>query len=363
MEGSLGKSASPWQAARYHTALVPIANTSRQIWVTVAGQQRLEPPPSGGHRQPLVIIAAGLSGVAAEHIVVAQLVAPFARVLRFDRAGYGSSTARDESDETPLTMEQGVHDLIMVLEEIALPPPYILVGQSFGGIFSREFLRQRGNQDVVGMVLVDSIPHTPPAYKGVVDELIGVLCGDFKYEEAIGLFQNVVLTPRQVEDMRRDEKIAEENGTVAAEARSAEDSKATINDAEGMKVVVDAEGGFTDISFTKKPLGKGRLSVILGDVPRDFEVLMEFARAHGNGDEGTYRKAEEILRLSKRTTFKSQEAQAGLTGGEARVRRASGTGRTHNLHITRPDIVADEVRWVLSGVEGLANREDLLRDR
>ena len=342
---SNSESSSPWKTARWHSDLVPISNGSRQISVTVNGQPRTETSSEG--QRALVIIAAGLGGVAAEHVVVAQLVAPFARVLRFDRLGCGGSS-RSEADETPHTMEQSAKDLTAVLEAIDLDPPYVLVGQSFGGVFNREFLRQRGSKDVVGMVFVDCIPAQRWRDAELTDELISTLCGERgKYEEIDGLIRNMVLTPQQKEDVEHDSKIGEKNGAIEGEAKNADESQILVEKAEGMKRVADEEGHAIEISFSEKPLGEGRMSIIMGDFPRDFESALKYGRAQGFGDEETYRKADKMLERVKKSVPMCQEAQGQLTKGEVRVRRASGTGRTHNLHMTRPDIVAEEVRWVL----------------
>lgn len=324
----------------------------------VSGQPRPE-PPAAHPRTPLVIIAAGLGGVAAEHVMVAQLISPFARVLRWDRAGYGASTPLNP-DKDSYAMEHAVRDLFSALETINLPPPYVLVGQSWGGLAIREILRQRGAEEILGMVFVDANPHLQRADMRELEEMIGTCCGADGYERVVGLHQNSIFSPSQIAGLEHDSDKAEKSGVIPGEASAAEESQATVDSAFGLKAVEDADGRTIDLSFSKQPLGNGRISVIHGDIPRDLGCALQHGKTHGLGNEELHGKLERYIEYCKRVVSKFQAAQTQLTKGEVRVRRATGTGRTHNLQSTRPDIVAEEVRWVLAGCEGGGDKGDLL---
>lgn len=62
-------------------------------------------------------------------------VAKFTRILSYDRAGYGWSDLSSQ----PRTAEQAVSELRQLLKEAEIEPPYVLVGMSFSGLFTRLF--------------------------------------------------------------------------------------------------------------------------------------------------------------------------------------------------------------------------------
>jgi pimeloyl-ACP methyl ester carboxylesterase len=56
----------------------------------------------------------------------------------------------------PLTAMKRCEELTKLLEVVGVTPPWVLVGQSYGGVLVREFLSMHGKEKVVGMVIVDS---------------------------------------------------------------------------------------------------------------------------------------------------------------------------------------------------------------
>ncbi|HXF29515.1 MAG TPA: alpha/beta hydrolase, partial [Chlamydiales bacterium] len=83
---------------------------------------------------------------------VQSQIAQFAPVFSYDRAGYGWS---DESRQ-PRTCDEIVKELHSLLQKANVPPPYILVGHSFGGAIIRQYACHFPDE-VVGLVLVDSV--------------------------------------------------------------------------------------------------------------------------------------------------------------------------------------------------------------
>ena len=82
---------------------------------------------------------------------VQPAVAKFTKVCSYDRAGIMWS----EPSSHPPTAEQIAQDLHTALNQAGINSPYVLVGFSIGGIYSRVFAELYPD-DVVGMVLVDS---------------------------------------------------------------------------------------------------------------------------------------------------------------------------------------------------------------
>ncbi len=198
------------------------------------------------------------------------------------------------------------------------------------------------------MVLVDAIPLSQQAEE--LDDILAALCGSDDpdaYPRAIGLLDNVVLTPEQDAERQRCEKIATQNKTLMREAVVAIRSQMAVNEAEGAQMVKGEDGFVTELRFTKKSLGKGKLAIVIGDFPADFEKAIAFARARDFEDDAVYAQAEQMVALAKATVTGFQEAQASLTEGEVRIKKAEGKAATHNLQLVAPEMVAAEVKWIV----------------
>lgn len=107
-----------------------------------------------GTGAPAVVCDAGLDTPGASNpawTALAEAVATFTRVIRYDRAGLG----RSDRAPRPRDAHALVRDLAALLKVAAVPPPYVLVGHSLGGMTLRLFA-QRFPEKVAGMVLVDT---------------------------------------------------------------------------------------------------------------------------------------------------------------------------------------------------------------
>jgi pimeloyl-ACP methyl ester carboxylesterase len=105
-----------------------------------------------GTRTPTVVFDAG-SATDSEiwNPVWADVVA-FTGAFRYDRAGVGQS----DPVSHPRTSHDIINELHALLMQAHIPPPYILVGHSFGGL-NMQLYAQHFPQEVVGLVLVDSV--------------------------------------------------------------------------------------------------------------------------------------------------------------------------------------------------------------
>lgn len=99
-----------------------------------------------------VILDAGLSCCSIDWYYIQPQLSKFCRVISFDRAGYGWSTAIEKA----YTSEDVVSDLSEILEKLQINPPYILVGHSFGGLNMRLFASKYPNK-VASLILIDSV--------------------------------------------------------------------------------------------------------------------------------------------------------------------------------------------------------------
>src|ERR1700694_1872382 len=117
-----------------------------------------------GSGSPTVILEGGYSWINEQ-----PEIAKFTRACWYDRAGQGWSDP-GPAPRTATAMAGDLHDLLRVA---AIPPPYVLVGASFGGFPVRVFAGKYPDE-VAGVVLVDSShedQQEPPSMKAPVNKL------------------------------------------------------------------------------------------------------------------------------------------------------------------------------------------------
>jgi pimeloyl-ACP methyl ester carboxylesterase len=107
-----------------------------------------------GSGEPTVILEAGYGDDGTIWAPVQIHASEFVRICSYDRAGLSRS---DEPDHYPRTGTEVVADLHTALVKADVQPPYLLVGHSYGALFSRLFAATYPDE-VVGMLLVDPWP-------------------------------------------------------------------------------------------------------------------------------------------------------------------------------------------------------------
>ena len=105
-----------------------------------------------GRGTPAVIFESGLGGTSLDWIKVQPAVSGFTRACSYDRAGYGWS----ESGPLPRHAARIAAELDKLLVYASVPPPYVLVGHSLGGLTMRAFAARKERRAVAGVVLVDA---------------------------------------------------------------------------------------------------------------------------------------------------------------------------------------------------------------
>ena len=105
-----------------------------------------------GVESPSVVFESGLGGTYLDWARVQPEVSRFARACSYDRAGYGWS----EPGPEPRDAQRIARELDTLLARARIPPPYVLVGHSFGGLAIRMFASRNERREVAGLVLVDA---------------------------------------------------------------------------------------------------------------------------------------------------------------------------------------------------------------
>ena len=108
---------------------------------------------TAGAGAPAVVLEAGIAASCLSWAHVQPQVAAFARVCAYDRAGLAWSDA----DPRPRTLVNIVDDLDAVIAAVALAPPYVLAGHSFGCFVICAYAAKYPER-IAGLVLLD-----PPA--------------------------------------------------------------------------------------------------------------------------------------------------------------------------------------------------------
>lgn len=104
-----------------------------------------------GTGSPTIIIDTGLGDDSSDWQIILEKSAEISKTCVYDRAGYGWS----DFGPRPRTSRQIAYELNLLLKEAQIPPPYILVGHSFGGYNMRIFTSFYPSS-VSGVVLVDA---------------------------------------------------------------------------------------------------------------------------------------------------------------------------------------------------------------
>jgi pimeloyl-ACP methyl ester carboxylesterase len=125
------------------TQMISVEGRAMRMWT--AGIEGRKPG------QPVVILESGANGDALNTWrPLFPEIARIAPVVAYERRGFGMS----EPDLMRPTLRRTVQSLHGLLQAAKIPPPYVLVGQSLGGIYIRGFGDQYPNE-VVGLVYPD----------------------------------------------------------------------------------------------------------------------------------------------------------------------------------------------------------------
>lgn len=105
-----------------------------------------------GDGSPTVIFESGLMSTVLTWQKIQPQLAQITRVVSYDRPGLGWSDPGPE----PRTASRIVDELHALLAEAKIPPPYVLVGHSFGGL-TMPLFAARYPDEVCGIVLIDPV--------------------------------------------------------------------------------------------------------------------------------------------------------------------------------------------------------------
>jgi len=135
-------SASLAQAGAPSTRMLGVDGA--QMRVLTAGIERRKPG------EPVIILEAGAGADLETWKPILPDVSRVGPVIAYDRRALGQS----EADPSTPTFTRTVQTLHAVLQALKVPPPYVLVGHSMGGVFIRGFASMYPGE-TAGMVYLD----------------------------------------------------------------------------------------------------------------------------------------------------------------------------------------------------------------
>lgn len=104
---------------------------------------------------PVIVFENGMGVDFGSWNKVIDQIAAFAPVIAYDRAGIGAS----DNDFIMPTIHKVAENLHDILKKLNVPPPYILVGHSLGGVYIRGFSGIYP-EEIAGLVFVDPADFT-----------------------------------------------------------------------------------------------------------------------------------------------------------------------------------------------------------
>jgi len=293
---------------------------THSLWLHANGPSRKE-------NEPAVIIVQGLGASIMGWVAVRRNLAPFVRVYAYDRAGFGDS---DVSPNPPksTTIAQELHTL---LRHANIPPPYILVAHSWGGILSREFLALC-QRDVIGMVFIEANQeHTLEVLDWREVAFSPVLAGVDR-AETTGILHSHKLTQEEWELYEQAGKSEKHQKQATLEFELYEESFSTLGEKRQLSMV--------------PPLLRDRpVYVIRGDNGGDFQKLYDAGVKMGNGNSGEREQFQAILQTWDEKDRALQKGHLALSNTN-HYTEVSDAG--HDLQLTAPRAIADGVKWVIN---------------
>src|SRR5262245_33549793 len=86
-------------------------------------------------KSPTIVLESRSGDFSFDWSLVQPDVARFTQVCSYDRAGHAWS----DLGPRPRTMKQIAYELHTALGKLGIKPPYVMVGQSFGGLLGRTY--------------------------------------------------------------------------------------------------------------------------------------------------------------------------------------------------------------------------------
>jgi pimeloyl-ACP methyl ester carboxylesterase len=329
--------------------LPPVPNNDRnKIHIRSAGK-RSKP------HQPTIVLICGLGSSCLSFTVVQHaLAAAGVPSFTYDRLGIGRSsplppvnnvntTTGTETPPRPRHAEALATELDTVLRLAGVPPPYILVPHSYGGVIAWEYIAAHA-ESVVGLLALDA-NSARSCERPLNDKDLEVLAdglpdGVFVYHDIVGLTAaNRLPTSLWEEWIGKTlppEPWLQGTGGEWAEMQSYDESCRALH---------------RHALLETHPLTKWPVTVLKGNTESDIRRLIDASEALGGGTRAAHEDLRRRLEGYSRLEEDQQRDHLLLTDfGSRRHVEAKKSG--HWVHVTEPELVVGEVLRMVGGGGG-----------
>lgn len=287
-------------------------------------------PGPRSSQDPVVLFISGVASDALNWQAVVRLLGPSLRSYTYDRSGYRNS----ELSPLAPSAENIALELSLLLQKAPIPNPLILVGHSWAGVLTHEYIALKGTNQIAGLVLVDANHETAPLVMDVDDPIL--------WEIAAGV------DPYSAWGVEAEHKLTQEEWDAFRAASATEKNKLAGHKEDAENYLPSFE------TLRKKELGKKQplledkpVYVIGGTRSRDWRGLYEAGVAKGNGTEEQKSYVRELIRT---VDAKSEGLMKEFLKLSTKSKLVFATESGHFVQLTQPEIVVGGVKWVLDNL-------------
>jgi pimeloyl-ACP methyl ester carboxylesterase len=283
-----------------------------------------------GTGSPTVLLESGLGDPSVIWALVQPAVSTFTRVCSYDRGGYAWS----EPGARPRTFSQIALELHTALDRLHVTSPYVLVGQSYGGLLVRGFAAQY-RSEVVGMVLVDAVHEDQRVIYGgqphrIRDGATGRVAPPPRISLDTALF-------RQARSMPTTPMATSLEVPLDRLPPYAQDVWRWAEAQSLLGLEQQAETDWSPEELLRMHNARLLDRASLGDLP-----LIVLARTHGGYPDGMTISADSLER-------ERRNLQTDLTRLSHRGTMVFAVRSGHNIHVDDPDLVIGSIRQIVVG--------------
>ena len=291
-------------------------------------------PEPSSPSDPVVLFISGVASDALNWQAVVRLLSPSVRSYTYDRSGFNNS----ECSPLAPSAENIAVELALLLEKAPIPNPLILVGHSWAGVLTHEYIALKGTSQLAGLVLVDANHETTPLVLNVNDPVLWRVTADVDPYTAWGVEAGHKLTQEEWDAFRAAE--------ATEKYRLILQKEAVENYGPSFETLRKKELGKRQPLFEDKPV-----YVIAGTRSRDWSGLYRAGVEKGNGTEEERTHVREMIRtVDKKNEGLMKEFLKLSTTSQLVFATESG----HFVQMTQPEIVVDGVKWALQNLSASA---------
>lgn len=316
--------------------LIPLASSLAQQPLAAApappgtlvdiGGQRLHLNCTG-QGSPTVLLESGTGDISVIWSLVQPDVSAFTRVCSYDRGGYAWS----DPGTRPRTFAQLALELHRALATMHIDPPYIVVGQSYGGLAIRGFAA-RYRSEVLGAVMVDAVHEDQQVVYGGQPHRIRDSAKGRPFPAPQIRLDSEMLRSAQAKGAATEQPVEPPLDRLPT---SAQRIWRWANTQPLLEMAQQAELDWSPEELALMHESRLKDRAALGDMP-----LIVLARTRGGYPDGMSVSAEALERERK-------ELQSDLAHLSRRGKLVYAVNSGHNIHLEDPGLVIRSIREVV----------------